>query len=259
MNNEFIDRKFRINERYFRNLSVISECVDESLGISNEVSEISHDIMSEVRKTIKNCEYKKYCDGLYCSINKSKVEDINLSVVILKSNNINLIDDFKKRFNITYRAKYIYSENTILVIIDFLNGYIDFPKIYGNIQHEVEHYYEFFKQGYVTDDNLYKKSEIFRKSKAKLEKCIGNLLYYCNSHEINAFENEAYRYCIEKYNDDGYNFFRDTIQDTNLFKMLSLCDKCWNIIENSNDEAISDIGFQRKNYMIYMLKDEGRL
>lgn len=239
-------RMLRDDKDYRKNLTVVAECVNESLGIADDVKNITSKIISELKNQIRNVDYKKYYEGLSVGILKQDFQEVNLNALILKTNEKELITKFRTEFNFKYVANYSQSTNTITVIVEFLNGYIDFNKLTGYIQHEVEHFYEFLKQGYSTNNDLYKKAKSLRKSSDKLERNIGQLIYYTNNHEINAFENEAYGYCFEKSKSENYDFFRDLIQETNLFKSIKLIDNCWNVISSSDDETLKSIGFSKE-------------
>lgn len=177
-----MSKKIYVTESQFR------EYLLEELSISNEVIEMSEEMISTILNKIENNEkefifnfkYNTFVDVKIYSFKNNKefsywIDDIN--------NRKLLINNFS------------FKENTFYIRCVEVNGNLDTVTLHNNIHHEVEHFFQSLKKG---KPITAKKYDIITKYMHESEECnfitslICKILYFTSKIELDAIANGFY-------------------------------------------------------------------
>ena len=182
----------------------IKKIIKEELGVSNEVINISKDILKMCIERIKNAKVVEKNDIL---IKKSfnfnyKINDSNISITVYHRNFLNN-DLFMLDGNeyITNGASILLAKNHSMCILNIFSvcGTLQTEKAMETIQHEVEHIYQTFMMGKnFGGEMMYAKIKTDLESDDNDENKIGNMMYLSLKSEQEGFANGLYAYMMDK-------------------------------------------------------------
>lgn len=214
--------------------TLISEAIEEELGISDQVATAASDVANYVLDNVKTQQKHKIKPGI--STNTFKFSrKIFGQAVNFQIRNI-YFSDTKEYF--AYRKQYSkeanrYSAdtNTIHIEVDYINGWHDRETLEGSLQHELEHLFQNVSAGYALNKtNQYKTASANFSNNQSAIRLVSQMIYFSEEREIYAFANQAYQYLI----DNRINP-RENIVNTKLYKAYTVLKKGVSFLEQNKD------------------------
>ena len=181
-----MNKNIIITEEQFKKL------LNEELGISKKVINITNEIEKEFYNFLNNIELNEYS----CIIE----DDLKVEFKKLFFNNM---DDFYLAYNNNtdlYVNGYSYEDNTIYITILVVNNIVLGDNIFNTIQHEVEHYWQCKNKKGPLATPHYIEVNTLCDSNNKIISIIGNILYYSKRIELDAQINGAFNEIKNNYN-----------------------------------------------------------
>jgi hypothetical protein len=239
----------------------IKKIIKEELGVSNEVINISKDILKTCIEMIKDAKVVERNDIL---IKKSfnfnyKVNDNNISITVYHRNFLNN-DLFTMDGNeyITNGASILIGKNHSMCILNIFSicGTLQTGKAMETIQHEVEHIYQTLMMGKnFGGEMMYAKIKTDLESGDDDENKIGNMMYLSLKSEQEGFANGLYAYMMDK----PLPYSNDLLIESETWKNFQLLKQLVSELEtNENLKKKFSVYFEKFGITIKDLKQSIR-
>lgn len=217
---------------------LINEAVQEELGIADEVTKYANDISTFVLNNVETQHREQISSGVFTNTFRFKRKVFGTEIGFYIKN----LYFCNSKTYIVYRKKHSKKGNkfsdkdkTIYIETDYINGWHDRRSLEGTIQHELEHIFQDFKQGYHKEkDNSYYLASANYNNKNNTVQLISRIIYYTEEREIYAFANQAYQAMMW---DDSLE-----VEDTPLYKVYTtLKDGLSFLTSNINNDNIANL------------------
>lgn len=179
--------------------------LNEELGIANEVSLYSQDIIRIVKRDIKSKTMQrpyKIDDGIMLKNGRVEIPDlfgvkgfiINYSLYIC--NDYSLLRNFLSKSSVNFGASISFERKEINLNCLMMDGEIQENTLSDSIYHELEHSYQMIKKNgeLMGDKELYSLAAEHLSDSDEMVQTCARIIYYGKNEEINAFANGLYGY-----------------------------------------------------------------
>lgn len=218
----------------------INECINEELGIADDVITSSITIIYDIKRMINSLK------SLPTQMDGTTFKEGKVTHTIL---NKNIIIEFLyyNFYDVSYYKKY-YDEirskhkngtigNTIKLLIIAINNQIDPRTLNDTLYHELEHLFQKTMSGKpFGGEKLYQQAETDRKNTNRYLKAFGNIVYLSRRYEQDAFVNGLYG-LLTSHGKDSFNIdINYCVQQSDVFGALIELQKSYNLILNANKD-----------------------
>lgn len=230
-------------------INEIKQCVNEELGINNDVVQASYRIIEELKEDMKNVP-KMYFSNIDVASHKLGRFKTNAF-----GNEINVtyrITNFRDKYyydlgrdKVThYPNGFDYKNMTLMVDILSISGKIDEKTCSDTIQHELEHLFQEIKRDKsFGEDELYKMANFlktyYRNDPTAYK--IGDLIYFSRQCENDAYVNGLYALLVDNYKNHHWPT-ASVIQGSDLYAGLKRMkeNKQW-LEQNKETEQVKEL------------------
>ena len=182
--------------------SQFKQIVNEELGISQEVFQISKDVYDKICSDIKTRDSEKIdiCN-IKRGVVKCSLKDVEFDINYTYRNFLdkNLLKHIDKS-GLSEGGTVFLNKNFIICNINLygIGGSINEEDAMDTIQHEIEHIYQqiMSNKRIPGDDDRYAKMRTDLESNNEVRKTVGRLVYLCYKSEQDAFINGTYAWCM---------------------------------------------------------------
>ena len=206
----------------FRN--ELAESVNEALGVSNDVWNMSLNLRQQILSDLKKRPTVKISEGVFVKTGELYTTFLNKPLTV-EYQYVNFLDKnvyAEKSGQISLKRNlYNKSLNLLTLHIISISGNIDETSLVDTIQHELHHNFQESESGLdFANIPLYKKALRLKQfDEDTLQYNIGDILYITFKHEIEAYANGLFAYLATKYN-QGYRDTIGLVMESEMYSML---------------------------------------
>lgn len=218
----------------------INECINEELGIADDVITASITIIYNIKRMINSLKSSPtQMDGT--SLKEGKVDyTIWNKNIVIKFLYYNFYDvSYYKKYHDEIKKKYKNGVigNTISLVIFAINNKIDPRTLNDTLYHELEHFFQKTMSGKPFGGaELYQQAETDKKSTNKYLRAFGNIVYLSRKYEQDAFVNGLYG-LLTSHGKDSFDIdINYCVQQSDVFGALIELQKSYNMILNANKD-----------------------
>lgn len=185
----------------------VCNMIVEELGVHDEVTKISFDIMEKLKEDLKKRQKCYYSDipGASHKDGRFNFEALGKTIVI-DYTFINYRDEtYKKRYSnlIPNKKKNAFTRSNLVLslTVEAVSGYIDIYTYADTIQHEIQHFFQEDKIGYSFGSTTWYKiaTKCKQRPSGSLTYMIGDIIYLSLQCEEEAFTNGLYASLVYNY------------------------------------------------------------
>ena len=204
--------------------NLISEAIQEEMGISDEVDSLALLLSNTVLNNIKRIPRSKVAPGISISTFKIPLKSGFGQGLVVKVVNTFFGD---KEIYAEYRLQtpkkaniYKKKDNTLEMHIDYINEMPNSENFYGAFYHELKHLFQDVKSfGQIKNRPNYQTSAWGIRHENETIRTVSEIVYYGTDKELRAFTGQAYEGLMHMdiFN-SPYSEVRDAIIDTKLYQ-----------------------------------------